>query len=231
MRFIHFGCWNRGICTPEGNNAVSSVMRELKTYVETADVKPDFMIIAGDNYYSNKRIDIKVKDGVKKEKKIKTLYSENLRSGFKCLQNIPLDKYLLLGNHELEESVDEIDGNPIMSDNHNSRCVILKMQQQIANSPESRITMFNNVLHHYDEPSKTLIIMMDTTIYEIYAESMDSEEITKAKDKGKVFTKGCYNEIDLGRLSGETIKQLLDFQETKITEKENGGVDGPTSGR
>ena len=230
MRFIHFGCWNRGTCTPEGNNAISSVMRELKTYVETTVDKPNFMIIAGDNYYSNKRteIKIKIKDGVeteKKEKKIKTLYPDNLRSGFQCLQNIPLDKYLLLGNHELEETVDEINGNinragnsnPIMPDTPDSRCVILKMQQRIANSPDSRITMFNNVLHNYDEASKTLIIMMDTTIYEIYAESIDPEEMAKAKEKGKEFTKGCYSEIELGTSPRESIKELLDFQEAQIT--------------
>lgn len=225
MRFIHFGCWNRGTCTPEGNNAISSVMRELKTYVETTKDKLDFMIIAGDNYYANKRTEIKIKDGVEKEKKIKTLYPDNLRSGFQCLQNIPLDKYLLLGNHELEETVDEVNGkinldsnsNPIMPDTTDSRCVILKMQQRIANSLDSRITMFNNVLHHYDEASKTIIIMMDTTIYEIYAESIEPEEIAKAKEKGKAFTKGCYSETELGKSSGESIKELLDFQEAQIT--------------
>ena len=226
MHFIHFGCWNRGVCTPEGNNAISSVMRGLKKYVETTEVKPNFMIIAGDNYYANKRTEIRIKDGVEKEKKIKTLYPDNLRSGFQCLKNIPLDKYLLLGNHELEETVDEIlegkinldnNRNPIMPDTPDSRCVILKMQQRIANSPDSRITMFNNVLHHYDEASRTIIIMMDTTIYEIYAESIDPEEIAKAKEKGKEFTKGCYSETELGKSSGESIKELLDFQEAQIT--------------
>ena len=72
MRFIHFGCWNRGTCTDDGNNAISSVMRELKTYVDVSNKDKDinkhinFMIIAGDNYYANKTID---EDG----KKIKTL--------------------------------------------------------------------------------------------------------------------------------------------------------------
>ena len=54
MKFIHFGCWNKGECTEGGINPLSQVMTKLATRVKGMDLKTDFIIVAGDNYYSDK---------------------------------------------------------------------------------------------------------------------------------------------------------------------------------
>jgi hypothetical protein len=96
--FIHFGCWNSGLCEKEtGNNGLSRVMRALQE--EVAAKPPEFMVVAGDNYYPEKQ-DIK-NSLLEQSAKTKTIDVGNLQSGFDCLPTtVPI--YMLLGNHDLE---------------------------------------------------------------------------------------------------------------------------------
>jgi predicted MPP superfamily phosphohydrolase len=91
--FIHFGCWNDGLCNIEtGNNALSKVMSALKN-----ESPPSFYIVAGDNYYPKK-------DQDKKMVKSRTFIKEHFDSGFECLKTVRGDipMYLLMGNHDLK---------------------------------------------------------------------------------------------------------------------------------
>ncbi len=55
-KFIQFGCWNN----INKNGCLENVMDKLKEYV--TDVKPDFIVVTGDNYYPQKeKIKIKIK--------------------------------------------------------------------------------------------------------------------------------------------------------------------------
>ena len=60
-KFIQFGCWNQGLCTTEDSAAASEptsitrVMRTLKNYITDPNNKPEFIVVAGDNYYPRKK--------------------------------------------------------------------------------------------------------------------------------------------------------------------------------
>jgi len=162
MKFINFGCWNRGICNLEhtsdnpNTDAISVVLNNIKSYVKLVGV--DFMVITGDNYYPHKSALKKVHD------------FNHLKLGFDCLENIPTKKYILFGNHEYNDiyslHTDVID-NPYFPTpvSEPIKCVnLLSQQQLLAYHPD--FILFDNVLHKYDEDTQKLLIMIDTTIYE-----------------------------------------------------------------
>ena len=62
---------------------------------EKVHPKPEFIVVAGDNYYP-----LKKKNKATGEK-IKTVDLAELKSGFECLPST-IKKYVLLGNHDLE---------------------------------------------------------------------------------------------------------------------------------
>ena len=103
-RFIHFGCWNN-TNDKKGTTIgkLKEVMEHLVAFIENPGeqsiykYKPNFVIVAGDNYYPNKET-----TGEKeKEIKIKTIYKNKLIEGFKLLpDNIEVN--MILGNHDLE---------------------------------------------------------------------------------------------------------------------------------
>lgn len=101
MKFIHFGCWNKDKCDMTlKNNGLSQTMSKLNDFVKkNKDI--EFITIAGDNYYPDKK-------GKEKEKKEKTMIAENFLSGVNCLPKHIL-KYVLLGNHEFDKV--KVDGN------------------------------------------------------------------------------------------------------------------------
>ena len=81
-RFIHFGCWNNSGCDYDNldtdvnptDTALARVMKKIKQNVDTSDHKPEFITVAGDNYYPI----------IKKDKvaKIKTKILCDVRSWF-----------------------------------------------------------------------------------------------------------------------------------------------------
>jgi hypothetical protein len=173
--FIHFGCWNNGLCDKnEGTNGVSKVMNKLNKYARN-NLK--FISIAGDNYYPEK---IKKEKSEKKEKgeksekskksekkegdKIKMIHTNELVSGFNCLPN-NVEINMILGNHDLETNTSNkqqlyIEDENQMEDMNN--CFILNTEIN-----EARKKPINFVLQKTHELSKnTLIIMIDTSMYE-----------------------------------------------------------------
>ena len=84
MKFIHFGCWNKGECTRDAiANDLSRVMSKLNTYIGTNPI--DFIVVAGDNYYPTTDDKTIINQGY-------------LESGFACLpSNVP--KYILYGTN------------------------------------------------------------------------------------------------------------------------------------
>jgi hypothetical protein len=84
--FIHFGCWNNGLCSK--NNLINGLSKVTKKLNDYKDI--DFISIAGDNYYPEK---------VNKEK---TFNETNFISGFECLPT-EINKYVTYGNHDIED--------------------------------------------------------------------------------------------------------------------------------
>ena len=151
--FIQFGCWNQGKCDIDaGTNPVSSVMHKLREVINE-EKKPEFICVAGDNYYPEKF-----------SKKQKIIKPDNLISGFNCLPpDIEID--MIMGNHDLATNYNEdhkthyinndTDIEPINS------CFILEQEKR-----QSSNNNINLVLHKSRLINRTLILMIDTTMYD-----------------------------------------------------------------
>lgn len=164
--FLHFGCWNQGLCDMvNNNNPLSNVMYTIDNYIDNIDI--DFLCIAGDNYYPKK-------NKINKEEKIKRIYDKDLKSGFDCL---PHDKeiYMLLGNHDLETNT-KSKNNIFLEDTDipESGCYILNKELEYSDNHDPPIHF---VFNHSKLIDKTLIIMIDSSLY-----MKDAEELME-----------CYN--------------------------------------
>lgn len=190
MNFIHFGCWNNGICNEGVPNGLSRMMNILRTK------NPDFITVAGDNYYP---------EGEKIEgKKIKKFNELNFMSGFECLSNVNLripsgKKYILYGNHDISDIIYN------ESTRIDEECKILLMQRTY-NHPS--FEFFNDVIELEKPEYKTLFIMIDTTIYDM--------------DETLNIDRTCYRELDIGinaiKTGYRTIGDLIIYQQNKIIE-------------
>jgi len=155
--FIHFGCWNKGGCyldNPEkGWNDLSSVMRNLRTVAEN-DKTLAFIAVAGDNYYPD----------IKKDKitgtKTKKIITSDLMSGLDCLpDNVPVN--ILLGNHDVESDL-PVDNK--QQPEEDTKCYILDKETEFARSRRENTTLNTYTSRIFN--NDTLILMIDTTIYE-----------------------------------------------------------------
>jgi len=179
MRFIQFGCWNqlkeREKCdklNPSGN-PLSKVMTVLNEYTREWSNIDDFIIVSGDNYYPGKET-TKYKTGtvfngevLTEDLKIKKkkIYIEDLESGFNCLPtNIEID--MILGNHDLETQKIKKPTLYLEDDTLETRgsCIILNTENELSKRlPNVNFGLF---ITKYDTVSKTLILMIDTSIYD-----------------------------------------------------------------
>ena len=94
IKFATFGCWNKGCIEGTGQFYVSKLLKEKENNY-------DFLIILGDNYYG--KITIYEKDGQKEY-----IFSEDdkqMKNGFACIDKINLPKKLIMGNHDVMETV------------------------------------------------------------------------------------------------------------------------------
>ena len=137
-KFIHFGCWND--LTSDGN--LRNTMINLKTVVE--EFKPDFIEIAGDNYYTFKKKD--------EGNKIKQINKSALEAGFDLLKNAVGNTpvFNILGNHDLETNFGKEQKLIVVNDEkEESRieygtCEILQEELRIASVPPSINLSMNN---------------------------------------------------------------------------------------
>lgn len=144
--FIQFGCWNQGLCGNE-SAPLTKVMQTLRTF--TQQEKPDFIVVAGDNYYPGK-----VKNKVTGEK-VKTIVPSDLSSGFACLpQGVPID--MLLGNHDLETNM-YVSGLT----EKDTDCFIT--QEEIKQALPNHIDL---VVQKTRTNGETLLLLIDTSMYD-----------------------------------------------------------------
>ena len=193
-RFIFFGCWNNKGCD---KGAMADPKTPLTKTIEkigalltpTTPQSPSFLIVAGDNYYPTDA----GKDCVKKKK-----YDEDkLRSGFECLDELDIETFLLLGNHDVEKLGTDVEGiDPTKG------CAVIEFQKgrYIDSSPTTnpKIQLFNfkgDKLMQKPVGTNTMIIMFDSTIYDF-----DGEE------EGKKYL-DCYAKILPGIESIESIRK------------------------
>lgn len=200
MNFIHFGCWNNGKCNMDtgdnGDNGLSKVMKSIKEKIENDPKKFEFITVAGDNYYPEKNKKNKI-NGTKE----KTLIEDNLISGFDCLKSISLHKYVILGNHEFDSIAKKISkGKNNVNDDKPEECVVLKTEKEQVKG--DNITFFNDVIEKVDIGTSSIIIMIDTTIYE--STNLDDNI-------------GCYRELEFGK-DVPNMAKLQEKQKSKVLE-------------
>jgi hypothetical protein len=205
--FIHFGCWNYNKCDSDNlavpvqkeDTNITRVIKTLKKYVETSRPSPEFLTVAGDNYYFVKN----KKEGIEEEKK--TFSPEFLLSGFKCLPK-DIKKYVLIGNHDLENIE-----NPVKDPD----CSILELQKGFASDVGNNMVLDSGrkgPIMHDELDESTIVIMLDTTMYE-----------TSEKSIKKVMK--CYqrmfemNEMDVPEnIVLEKIKVMRENQKQRLDE-------------
>lgn len=136
-KFVQFGCWNKGLCEDGNDIPLKRVTDALKSYV--SNEQPEFVVVAGDNYYP---------DSIKTEadEKIKTIVTDNLKSGFDCLPK-NVDIKMILGNHDLENITD---------------CSITKQEIELTKI-SSKIDL---IVFKAFSLGETLLLLIDTTMYD-----------------------------------------------------------------
>ena len=169
-RFLFFGCWNSGGCNHDdpNPNALTQVMKHLNEFVENekqnSSVKPEFLIVAGDNYYPPKekkkdeKGETEKKEKKEKKEKRKNYIEEDIDSGFKCLNEIPIDKIILLGNHDVEQTID--------NNKNTLGCNTINYQIEKYNNNLFNFNNFEDKLQTKMLGDHTIIIMFDSTIYD-----------------------------------------------------------------
>ena len=175
LRFWQFGCWNNLNTTIKKDKVkalgcLKDVIKLINERSSHTDTKPDFLIISGDNYYPNKS---KPKDENDKTQKKKIIFSEKLRQGIDYLPSTtPI--YMILGNHDLETNTEgnlyiRNPGTPeTLETPENKDCEIIQLELDSLLQKENIEYFFFKVRMLNPE---TLILMIDTSIYEIDGEA------------------------------------------------------------
>lgn len=144
FNIVVFGCWNKGCKINSGQKSVSDL-------IKLNESKYKFMVILGDNYYAEKKT-----LSEKLKLKIKEIDMHELISGFKCLENINLEKKLIMGNHDIGDSVDK-------------SCSSLKIQLKLPTYDVKFPFGFDLYYLYADSENETyetiLIIYLDTSLY------------------------------------------------------------------
>jgi hypothetical protein len=195
MSFIHFGCWNKGLCQIKNikdvtveDLAITKVMSKIKDVVETENV--EFISVAGDNYYPEKT---KFETGTKK-----IIKQSELESGFQCLPQ-DVDVHIILGNHDLETNSVNSPSKPLMIEDNDgtqikelkNECSILQMEldivQQIQTKSESETNQKSKLHFEFNRVLKignTVILMIDSSIYE---DDADVQEYLPCYQKMNIY--------------------------------------------
>ena len=192
MRFIHFGCWNNIHSGLEEN--MDSIQKFLK--LPSSKKNPiDFFSIAGDNYYPKKD------KSEKKNKGEKTIVEDDLRAGFNLLPVDDKNKFVILGNHDLETNMKFISSSG--KETYDDSCKILELEKEITDERED--TFLNLFKFLFDDESKTLIIFLDTTMY------VNAEDFEKYQ--------ACYRKLPIPVSSTKSSNyqdRLIEYQNNAI---------------
>lgn len=164
IKIATFGCWNRGCADLSGQQIVSNVLKQNENLY-------NFMVILGDNYYPKKT-------KLNEKYKVANIQSTVMKKGFDCIENINLTKKLLMGNHDVTDSVEQ-------------GCSVMKYQLKM---PWYDVKHPFGCEYHYMKTSNSyetvLMFYLDTNIYE------DDQPID------------CYKEtIGISNLDIQTLKE------------------------
>lgn len=153
--FCFWGCWNKGPCLLNENDFYYVI-----THIKQLIPPPQFLIIAGDNYYPQK---VKDKDKDKdKNPKYYIINKNHLRSGFECLP-MNIKTYIIYGNHDLDTNTAKKiytiqDAGPADS------CEIMKLEKESVKQNQNM--KLDSFIAEYFPDKNTSIIMFDTNLFD-----------------------------------------------------------------
>lgn len=213
---------------------VSTVMRRMQTFIQDENTySPEFVSVAGDNYYPNKP-EKKTKDksaekksaSGEKEKKLekpkqKVIIKSELVSGFACLESLDVPVNVIMGNHDLETNL-----RPITSQSDTflytesglyfgtdkttiiepaNDCPILELEKKTEKKRvELKLDFLGDDIPKFGQ--NTLVLMIDTSMYET-----DEKDIAQYEE--------CYPKLEDDLYLSEplsVIEQLRDRQQFRV---------------
>jgi hypothetical protein len=185
---------------------VSTVMSRMKTFIQDENTySPEFVSVAGDNYYPNKPEKKTKKDKTaekdKSEVKQKVIIKSELDSGFACLKSLNVPVNVILGNHDLETNR-ENKHSFLIDDKEAESCEILNLETQITKPTKHGVKLQLDFLTEGEIPfigTNTMVLMIDTSMYE-----------TKLEDIAQYAE--CYQKLE----DPLKIEQLRDRQQLRV---------------
>jgi len=225
--FLFMGCWNKGYCkndkiNSEENNEENDLYKTVEsinkflTFLDDKQItKPEKLFIAGDNYYPDKtesKENKKDKKDKKDKKKITNI--DNLNSGFDCLDSINIDKYILFGNHDFEKTILQF------NDQEKNEKECHNLTNQLTKNNKMQFFDFDSDYLPHVYENETLIVMIDSTMYDIKNEddeSLDCYKIINKKDDDNNMlefikneqTRRANNLIDYYKKTLKPIKNII----------------------
>ena len=142
LKIAVFGCWNQNGCT--NDSGLKLVSDRLRQEVNISPNKYNFLVVLGDNYYP-----IKVKNKVLGIN-YKLTDMKEAEEGFKCLDNIPIEKKIIIGNHDIENHIDK-------------DCSVLKSMLKL---PWYDVKFPFSYDLYYIADQNILMFYLDTTLYD-----------------------------------------------------------------
>ena len=184
-KFAFFGCWNEVHYPSEENdnpcfkiqeNETKTKCDEFTSVLQEIKQQPDidFLVVAGDNYYPQKKTE-KDKDG--KKTKTKTFSQDDFNTGFEALKSIDKPTYLLIGNHDVDNIAPKEKKDKSKKKGGNSEeerknnCSIMEAEIDFVKDSNIKLFDYNTELIVEEmQETNTLCIMVDTSIF---VESLD----------------------------------------------------------
>ena len=187
-------------------SGVSTVMSRIKTFIEDENSQPPtFISVAGDNYYPNKPEKKTKKDKSaekdKDEVKQKVIIQSELNSGFACLESLNVPVKVILGNHDLETNREKKHTFLIESQEAES-CAILELENQVTKPSKHGVKLQLDFLTEGEIPfigTNTLVLMIDTSMYET-----DADDIAQYEE--------CYQKLEDDLFLSESLSKIEQIQ-------------------
>ena len=211
LQIAVFGCWNKGCKINSGQHAVSRLLKSKET-------KYNFMVVLGDNYYPKKETLNNVNNVNDVKIKIKLTEINTMHKGFDCIKDINLEKKIIMGNHDVTESLDK-------------DCSVLRQQLKLPWYDVKFPYSYDNYYVKTNSGYETILFLyLDTTIYEkkindgnsCYKQVL-SKSVEELKDEQLSFITKKLNEITSSR--NYNYKNVIFFgHEPLLTYKDNGDV-------
>lgn len=140
MKFVLFGCWNQIDCEKNSGEITLYKYRDIVLdSIKKNEKDYDFLVVAGDNWYSNKK------------ESEKYYYTNVLKSGFIKLYELGKECHIILGNHDEDKDNEEIFDDDIIKLKKN--CMLNTEKYYLHNVTKAESFMTPSLEYLYENSS------------------------------------------------------------------------------